>query len=154
MSDFSTNNYEVDEFSKDMLNISKSYFVDGKMVFRISSNYQRMIIQTGQNSIKYALFSSLAIGVIMILIISVLLEKRVFTLLSNLTKKIQGTSQSKNYRLRAIIKSKDEIGVLSCEFNHMLSVIEQNNDELVEANEQIKAVNSVLEKLSLTDALT
>jgi diguanylate cyclase (GGDEF)-like protein len=154
MSDFSTNNYEVDEFSKDMLNISKSYFVDGKTVFRISSDYHRMITQTGQNSIKYALFSSLAIGVIMILIIAVLLEKRVFILLSNLTKQMQGISQSKNYTMRAIISSQDEIGVLSSEFNHMLSVIEQNNDELVEANEQIKAANLELEKLSLTDALT
>jgi diguanylate cyclase (GGDEF)-like protein len=154
MSDFSNNYYAIDLLNKNMLKISKLYLVDGNTAFRISTMYQRLITKSGQNSLKYAFISSLTIGVIMIMIISILLKKRVFLLLSNLTKQMQGISKSKNYALRATISNKDEISVLSSEFNNMLTAIEQNNNELVEANEQIKAANLELEKLSITDALT
>jgi methyl-accepting chemotaxis protein len=152
MSDFTTNNYGIGLLSDGILKTSKSYLDGGNTVFRISTKFQRVITQSGQNSLEYALFSSLAIGVIMI--IAVLLKKSVFVLLSNLTRQMQGVSKGKDYTSRAAISSGDEIGVLSSEFNNMLTVIEKNNDELVEANNQIKAANSKLEALSLTYSLT
>lgn len=154
MSDFSTNNYAVEILNENQLNVFKTYLVDNKTVFRISTTHHRVITQAGQNSLKYALPPLLVIGLIMILLITVLLKKRVFGLLSNLTQQMQGISESKNYSLRASISSADEIGVLSKEFNNMLTVIEANNDDLVKANEEIKQANSELKKLSLTDPLT
>ncbi|MFT6266613.1 MAG: diguanylate cyclase (GGDEF)-like protein [Oleiphilaceae bacterium] len=154
MTDFSTNTYDIEELSEEMLKISKSYLFDGNAVFKISTEFQRVITQSGQNSLEYALFSSLAIGGIMIILIAVLLKNSVFVLLSNLTKQMQGISKSKNYTLRATINSVDEIGVLSSEFNNMLAVIEKNNNELIDANNQINQKNHELERLSLTDPLT
>ncbi|GGP45393.1 hypothetical protein GCM10009347_11070 [Shewanella algicola] len=154
MSDFSINKYNIDVLSKDMLTITKSYLEDDIPVFKISTEFKRVITKSGQKSLEYALLSLLGIGVFMILLITLLLKNSVFVLLTNLTQQMQGITQSKNYTLRATINSEDEIGILSSEFNNMLTVIESNNNELISANDQIKQANAELETLSLTDPLT
>lgn len=154
MSDFSKNQYNIDMLNKDMLKITKSYLENDTTVFKLSTEFKRVITKSGQQSLEYALFSLLAIGLLMILFISILLKNSVFLLLTNLTKQMQGITHSKNYTLRAPINSDDEIGILSSEFNNMLAVIEENNNDLIDANDQVKLANVELQKLSLTDPLT
>ncbi len=154
MSDFSNNEYRLESVNADVLKIYKSYLFDDNTVFSISTMYPKVITQSGRRSLEYALLSSLAIGVFMILIIAVLLKQRVFLPLSNLAKQMQDISKSKNYKLRATVSSEDEIGILSKEFNNMLTMIEKNNNELNDANDQITKTNATLEKLTLTDTLT
>lgn len=58
--------------------------------------------------------------------------------LVGLTRRI---SEEKDYSLRAMTNSDDEIGVLSASFNHMLATIQEREKELYEINEKAEAAS-------------
>lgn len=58
--------------------------------------------------------------------------------LVGLTKRI---SEEKDYSLRAVSNSDDEVGVLSTSFNHMLATIQEREKELYEINEKAEAAS-------------
>jgi diguanylate cyclase (GGDEF)-like protein len=154
MTDFSNHSHEIEALDHETLKTIKTYFINSLPVFKISIQLPRSITQNGRNSLKYALFSELAIGIVLILITGNILNKSVFFPILKLKKQIQGISKHKDYKLRSHIFGTDEICILSREFNKMLDIVEKNNIELTEANSRIQTVNIELKKLSSTDPLT
>ena len=160
--------YRITPLSDSVLKIAKSYYVNGRPVLQISTQIPRDITLNGMNSIRYALTAFFVIGLVSILLIWALLKFSIFEPIRRLTDQIMVISDSKNYGLRSDIDSKDEVGVLAKAFNNMLAIIERNKNELESTYAQIKldrdriaatdaelrAANTELERLAVTDPLT
>ena len=134
------NEYRFDYISDDLLEISKTYVSNDVAVFELSTQLPREITRSGLHSVNYALSTLLIVLLISAVGISVLLNRNILRPLTNLKQRIQEISFKNDYSLRIDVESDDEVGVISSELNHMLSIIEQNHRDL--------------EDLTVTDALT
>lgn len=132
--------YHFDYISDDLLEISKTYFSNEVAVFELSTQLPREITRSGLHSVNYALSTLLIVLLISAVGISVLLNRNILRPLTNLKQRIQEIAFKNDYSLRIEVESNDEVGVISSELNHMLSIIEQNHKDL--------------EDLTITDALT
>lgn len=97
------------------------------------------------NYIKIVLLV-LLVGGIASFLLSLFLQRTVSWPLLKLVSAMKKVAETNNYRIRVPFRRSDEIGVLSNEFNYMLSRIEKMGDSLKEANVELE--NRVAERTS------
>lgn len=93
---------------------------------------------------KVTLHLEVVLGVILAslglsLFIASLLQRGLTKPIISLANTAQNIAESKNYSLRAISSGKDEVGQLILHFNSMLAEIEDRDDEVVQAREELQA---------------
>lgn len=115
--------------------------------FLIKTKIPREISKKGIEATKYALFSILIAGFILLILIIFTLRRYVVKPINFLKKHVQQIIINRNYSLRIPKISNDEIGELAEEFDEMLNVVEKQTNKLAIANEQ-------LNKLATIDSLT
>ncbi|MCE9539183.1 MAG: HAMP domain-containing protein, partial [Bacteroidetes bacterium] len=86
----------------------------------------------------------LLIGIGFAFLIAVILQPYISNPLLNLVTVMQKVRDTADYKIRAIVEGKDEIGILSLSFNTMLSTIERKGNELAQSRQQLDQKNTLL----------
>jgi PAS domain S-box-containing protein len=86
-----------------------------------------------------------AISLLLAYLLSNLLQKKISSPIMALEKTARQISEQRDYAVRAKVSSNDEIGALIAAFNHMLSRIEEQNTEIVSANEESTKLAAIVE---------
>jgi sensor domain CHASE-containing protein/nitrogen-specific signal transduction histidine kinase len=104
--------------------------VYGTPILMLRADMARDIFSQGLTTISYVAFSFLAAGMMFTVLLILLLEKLVLNRLAQLSKTIRQIGKSGELSRRVHIKGKDELSDLSCEFNNMLSTLEDTKNTL------------------------
>lgn len=83
---------------------------------------------------------NVSIGIFIVYVIASRMQKIISEPIEHLTETASEISEKKDYGLRAEKQSGDEIGVLTDEFNYMLSQLQLSNNELLESENRFKQV--------------
>ena len=97
---------------------------------------------TGQDDTHYFLLSSLAIGLILVLTILILLEKKVMSRLTDLIRNVSRVGRSGDPSMRVRSTGSDELSLLSDEINKMLEALEHSERNLRESEEKFRAISA------------
>ncbi|MBL8860788.1 MAG: HAMP domain-containing protein [Planctomycetes bacterium] len=93
----------------------------------------RDITGSGARAVRYALTSTIAAGVLLLLVLLNLLQRAVLTPIGALTRHATEISSSEDFTRRIGSDRTDEIGVLAREFDGLIGRIEQSRADLVKA---------------------
>ena len=107
--------------------------VRGFPVLLARAETTREITQTGARAVRYALTSTIAAGVLLLLVLLNLLQRAVLTPIAALTEHATAISRSEDFTRRIGSDRKDEIGVLAREFDGLIERIQQSRADLVKA---------------------
>ncbi len=107
--------------------------VRGFPVLLARAETTREITQTGGRSVRYALTSTIAAGVLLLLVLVNLLQRAVLTPIAALTEHATAIGRSEDFTRRIGSDRKDEIGILSREFDGLIGRVEQSRADLVKA---------------------
>lgn len=132
--------YSISAINEQQLSASKVMMIDDIPALRATVTLPRHITQLGNEITVYGIALFILLSLLMSITLLVLFRRLVIQPIVELKNDIAKISSAMDYSLRAQIRSEDEIGSLSREFNTMLSLLEANNEEL--------------KKLSETDPLT
>lgn len=88
----------------------------------------------------------LLVGGVAAFLLSLFLQRTVSWPLLKLVSAMKEVAETNDYKIRVPVKRSDEIGILSNEFNYMLSQVEKMEDSLKEANAELE--NRVAERTS------
>lgn len=105
----------------------------GRPDFLIRANVGRSVSAAGALSVRFATFSTLTAGFILLFVLMSLLQKIVLTPLSRLTKHAVEIGKTENFRAKLQIQREDEIGVLARELNQMMVKLEDARAALVDS---------------------
>ena len=125
-------------FDNGMLSVFKNIVVDGSHVGTVSLDstldpLRTALIQNLSMVISVLLCSSLAAY-----LLSTRLQGIISRPILDLTNAAKDVSEKKEYSIRVIEKSNDEIGVLIASFNEMLAQIQAHKTQLLEINESLE----------------
>jgi sensor domain CHASE-containing protein len=104
-----------------------------KPALLIRANISRRISSTGARSLRYALNSTVAAALLMLLVLLSLIQKTVLSPLSVLTKHAVSISQTEDLFAKLELARNDEVGILAREFNNMMDKLAQSRADLVQA---------------------
>lgn len=93
----------------------------------------RDVTKSGARAVRYALTSTIAAGVLLLLVLLNLLQRAVLTPIAGLTEHATAITRSEDFTRRIASERKDEIGVLAREFDGLIERIEQSRADLVKA---------------------
>ncbi len=93
----------------------------------------RDVTATGARAVRYALTSTIAAGVLLLLVLLNLLQRAVLTPIAALTEHATAISRSEDFTRRIGSERPDEIGVLAREFDGLIGRVEQSRADLVKA---------------------
>lgn len=124
----------VKELDADFLHVY-TYLQDilEKPALLIRANVSRRISGTGARSLSYALNSTVAAALLMLLVLLSLIQKTVLSPLSALTKHAVSISQTEDMFAKFELAREDEVGILAREFNNMMDKLAQSRADLVQA---------------------
>ncbi len=114
--------------------------------------FLRSDLKALEDRLKWALvivFVVLAVALVFSSILTTLFQRAIITPLFSLLQTMHNVSQQKNYSLREVKESNDEIGKLVDGFNQMLATIEIREQELAVANQEITELNDRLKAENL-----
>lgn len=162
------NSYTIRAIDSDTLSASRIYSIDGIPSLRAITILPRNITGLGSDITFFGVALFVLLCLVLAAMLLVLFRWFVVKPIMGLRADIANISSAMDYSLRASVRSNDEIGALSRDFNSMLSVIESNNTELVRLNDELtsehrrvlevrnelEAANSELKRLSENDPLT
>lgn len=99
---------------------------------------------------KFLLFSAaiLAVALLIALLLASALQRVVSGPLERLKKTAKTISEQKNYTLRVVQESNDELGDLTRAFNEMIATVDTQNRELLALNRQLAANEKALENIN------
>lgn len=112
--------------------------VYGTPSLMMRADMARDIFNQGLTSVSYVAFSFLAAGLTFTALLILLLEKLVLNRLAQLSKTIRQIGKSGELSRRVHIEGKDELSDLSCEFNNMLSTLEDTRNALKKHSEHLE----------------
>lgn len=92
----------------------------------------RGVTQTGATAFTFGLVSNIAGGFVMLLALTLLLQRIVLAPLGRLTAHAVRIGQQEDFRAELAMDRSDEIGTLSREFDGMMAKLEQARSELVD----------------------
>ncbi|MBM9612766.1 diguanylate cyclase [Desulfobulbus rhabdoformis] len=121
--------------------------ITGKPVFGVEYLFPREITRKGIASMGYAAALVIALGICIIVILNLTLQKVVMQPLKRLTDHAQLIEQQKDFSRRIAMRRTDEIGLLAQSIDTMVQTIGKQTNELQLANEQLII-------LSVQDGLT
>jgi len=93
----------------------------------------RDVTAMGSRAVRYALTSTIAAGVLLLLVLLNLLQRAVLTPIAALTEHATAISRSEDFTRRIGSERPDEIGVLAREFDGLIGRVEQSRADLVKA---------------------
>lgn len=166
--DLQPGDYSINNISGDLLSVSKIYSIEGSPSLRASANMARSITRLGSETTIYGIAFFVLLCIAFVLMLLWLFHNVVVRPIQHLKDDIASLSGTMDYSMRASVRSNDEIGALSKEFNAMLTLIESNNSQLLGLNtklasehekvltmqDELQSANAELKKLSEKDALT
>ncbi len=143
-----SSSYSIGKKEKDTL-VMHSIVEDitGKEAFLLSTNYPRHISGQALDLIEEAMAFSIVGALVLIAMLLLWLNRIIFTPVQKLTVHVRSVIKSQDYGSRTCMDRKDEIGILARTFDRLLVQMGSQTMALLEANK-------MLEKSSLTDALT
>lgn len=99
----------------------------------VRAKVTREIWARGQDAVRYALFSTLAAGMLLLLVLVGALQRTILTPLARLTAHAVriGQTEDSTARIGMVESRRDEIGVLGREFDSMLGKLAQSRAEVV-----------------------
>jgi signal transduction histidine kinase len=107
--------------------------VRGLPALLMRAEISRAVTETGSRAVRYALTSTVAAGVLLLLVLLNLLQRAVLTPIAALTEHATAISRSEDFTRRIGSERPDEIGILAREFDGLIGRIEQSRADLVTA---------------------
>lgn len=125
--------FQVEEESTTMLNVYNIYKdIHGKPAILIIAKINRKISMNGELTIRYALYSLLIEGIMIMIIIWLLLHWTILKPTSQLRDHVLSISKTADLTARLEIKKNDELGELYHEFDHMMDQLVKTRKKLQE----------------------
>lgn len=163
-----SDDYMLQAIDRSALSASKVYSIEGTPSLRATVILPRNITNLGRDITFFGVALLVLLSALFATALLVAFRWMVVKPIMGLKADISGISNAMDYSLRANVRSSDEIGALSREFNSMLVVIESNNTELLRLNakltskhqkvlemqSELQSVNAELKRLSEHDPLT
>lgn len=110
--------------------------IDNKPALLLEVEVSRSITTRGQQAVSFALASLLVAGLIIIMLLIVVIQKMVLIPLRDLTDHAVKISQSNDLTVIVSEERKDEIGILSQEFNRMIKQLSATRKTLMDQSYQ------------------
>jgi len=114
--------------------------IDGELMGYLSLESDASLIDEFIAGAVNGLLLILSVGVLIAYLLAARLQKIISEPVEHLTRTASDISSQKNYTLRAEKESEDEIGILTDEFNNMLTQLEARNNELIESQHRFREV--------------
>lgn len=114
--------------------------VDGELMGYLSLESDDSLISEFVSGAVSGLLLILSVGALIAYLLATRLQKIISEPVEHLTQTASNISSEKNYALRAEKESEDEIGILTDEFNNMLTQLEVRNNELIESQHRFREV--------------
>lgn len=99
----------------------------------LEARFERAISASGATALRYALFSTVAAGLLMMLALLFLLQRAVLAPIAVLTAHALEIGRSEELTRKLELARKDEIGILSGEFDRMMEKLAQSRAQVVRA---------------------
>lgn len=106
--------------------------VEGIPALLVRADIPKDISVKGYGALRFALFSILFVGVIILFVLFVLLQKTVLTPVDKLRDHAVAIGKSDNLAPRLSLQRTDEIGILAQEFDRMLEQLSEARKQLLE----------------------
>jgi sensor domain CHASE-containing protein len=97
----------------------------------LRASIPRAIFARGASSVRYALISTIAAGMLLLLVLLGVLQRTVLTPIATLTGAAVAIGRTEDASVRIRMERGDEIGVLSREFDAMLAKLQRSHQALV-----------------------
>ncbi len=114
--------------------------VDGELMGYLSLESDDSLIDEFISGAVNGLLLILTVGALIAYLLAARLQKIISGPVEHLTRTASDISSQQNYTLRAEKESEDEIGILTDEFNNMLTQLEARNNELIESQHRFREV--------------
>lgn len=121
--------------------------ITGREAFLLRTNYPKEISRAGILLVKKAMFFSIVGALLLFAILLLLLNRVLLTPIHRLSVHVHSVLKTEDYSRQIGMDRKDDIGILAGTFDRLLMQMGSQTAALLEANK-------LLEKSSLTDALT
>ena len=125
---------------KTAFSVREEVRVDGELMGYLSLESDDSLIDEFIAGAVSGLLLILSVGALIAYLLAARLQKIISEPVEHLTRTASDISLHNNYALRAEKESEDEIGILTDEFNNMLSQLEARNNELVESQNRFREV--------------
>ncbi|MCU0597838.1 MAG: PAS domain S-box protein [Desulfobacterales bacterium] len=112
--------------------------INEKPALLLTVQTPRSIAHKGHETVRIAIYSVMLAGLGILLMVLLSLQQTILTPLAGLTQHALAVRQSGDYSKRLALTGKDEIGVLSREFDNMLAHVEKTSRTLAEINAQLQ----------------
>lgn len=134
---------EIEQYqhsSKTAFFVREEVRIDGELMGYLSLESDDSLIDEFISGAVSGLLLILSIGALIAYLLAARLQKIISGPVEHLTRTASDISSQKNYALRAEKESEDEIGILTDEFNNMLTQLEARNNELIESQHRFREV--------------
>ena len=112
--------------------------IKGRPALLISSKIPRKIATKGHTTIRHAIYSIILAGSVILVVMLLLLNRTVFNPIINFSNHVLSIRKTGDVSVRLSSHRKDEIGILTSEFDNMLEQIEKESLELEEVNAELQ----------------
>lgn len=136
-------------FHQDHLEVFKKIIYDAEMIGTVYIQSDLRAFHERQYKATRIVLLVLVASFFLAFLLASQLQRLITTPIYSLLATMKMVSEYKNYSLREIKPSHDELGSLIDGFNHMLTQIEIRDQELASANQTITALNKRLEAENL-----
>ena len=125
-------------FGDDYLLASKAIVVDGETVGHVYLYSDLRLLHESLMNNVFLVLAALFVASLVAYLISSRLQKVISGPILNLNDIAQKVTSRKDYSVRAVARSNDEVGMLIGSLNDMLGTIQQHEMQLVAANENLE----------------
>ncbi len=112
--------------------------LNGSPALLLRLNMPRAIYMQGTGTLVYFLLAMVIVGLVFIILISILLQRTVITPLAKLSERITFIRQRADLSERINMLGKDELAVLAQNMNGMLGALDEAQQALKDANQQLE----------------